>query len=150
GVTIVSYMEADHDRLDEFFAEFQKSKREDLTKAKGHFKKYHDGFRRHLLWEEEVLFPVFEAKAVMDSEGPTVGIREEHRLMEGILETIHRRLQAGDIHTGAEEAQLIEVMSQHKEKEVSILYLMIVRLLTEQERKELFQKLARITEKVEN
>jgi iron-sulfur cluster repair protein YtfE (RIC family) len=77
--TISAFYEQDHDRLDESFKTFQQLKRSDFAKAKEAFKAFKFGLQRHIVWEEDVLFPLWEEKTGMSEGGPTSVIRAEHR-----------------------------------------------------------------------
>ena len=67
--TISEFFEQDHDRLDEFFKTFQQLKRSDFAKAKEAFKGFKLGLQRHIVWEEDLLFPLWEEKTGMPKEG---------------------------------------------------------------------------------
>ena len=73
--TISEFYEQDHDRLDELFKTFQKLKRSDFAKAKEAFKEFKFGLQRHIVWEEGVLFPLWEEKTGMSEGGPTFVMR---------------------------------------------------------------------------
>ena len=64
--------EQDHDRLDELFKTFQQLKRSDFPKAKEAFKEFKFGLQRHIVWEEDLLFPLWEKKTGMSEGGPTL------------------------------------------------------------------------------
>ena len=80
---------ADHDRLDGLFAAFQTTKRSDYLRAREFFKEFKFGLQRHIVWEENILFPEFERKTGMVNTGPTEVMRQEHRLIRDRLEAIH-------------------------------------------------------------
>ena len=56
--TITAFFEQDHDRLDELFKTFQELKRSDFSKAQEAFKEFKVGLQRHIVWEEDLLFPL--------------------------------------------------------------------------------------------
>ena len=118
---IAAYFEADHDRLDHLFQQFQKKKRLDYKEAKPYFREFIKGLRRHIVWEEEVLFPFFETKSGM-TMGPTEVMRREHRMIGAILDRIHEKVRAADPDTDREEQELFEVLKPHNDKEENILY----------------------------
>ncbi len=64
--TISQFFEQDHDRLDELFKTFQQLKRSDFAKAKEAFKEFKFGLQRHIVWEEDQLFPLWEEKEEND------------------------------------------------------------------------------------
>ena len=60
--TISAFYEQDHDRLDDLFKTFQQFKRSDVAKAKEAFQGFKLGLQRHIVWEEDLLFPLWEEK----------------------------------------------------------------------------------------
>ena len=143
--SIIAYYEADHDRLDELFRNFQSSKRSDFPKAKNSFRQFKIGLQRHILWEEQILFPLFEEKTGMKGTGPTEVMRREHRQIKALLEAIHQWAQAQDPESDAEEGELLEILGAHNEKEEHILYPAVDRLLSDEERKGIFHRMEGIT-----
>jgi len=119
--TITSYFEADHDRLDSLFKAYSEKKREDVKLAKPYFREFLKGLRRHIVWEEEVLFPFFE-KATGMTSGPTEVMRQEHRVIGPIMDRIHDKVRQANADTDAEEAELLAVLTAHNDKEENILY----------------------------
>ena len=71
----------DHDRLDELFKTFQKFKRSDFAKAKEAFKEFKFGLQRHIVWEEDILFPLWEEKTGVSDGGPTFVMRTSKPFM---------------------------------------------------------------------
>ena len=82
--------EQDHDRLDALFT-FQQLKRTDFAKAKDAFVEFKHGLQRHIVWEEDVLFPKWEENSGMAEGGPTQVMRTEHQMIGQCLEAIHRQ-----------------------------------------------------------
>ena len=143
--SIATYYETDHDRLDDLFKQFQASKRSDFVRAKDCFRQFKIGLQRHIVWEEEILFPVFEARTGMKETGPTKVMRSEHRQIRDFLEAIHLKVQHQDPDSDAEESRLLEVLGSHNQKEEQILYPMIDRLLGNQERQEIFVRMNKVS-----
>jgi iron-sulfur cluster repair protein YtfE (RIC family) len=127
--TISHYFEADHERLDQIFKQFQKAKRASIADAKPFFKAFNNGLRRHIVWEESVLFPRFEGKTGMVGAGPTAVMRAEHRQIGGLLDSIHEKVRRGDPASEREEEALLAILSAHNQKEEHILYPAIDQLL---------------------
>lgn len=121
--------EKDHDRLDGHFAEFQKLKRVDFPAAKGNFKQFMFGLKRHIVWEEETLFPIFERNTGMRDMGPTAVMRQEHVLIHERLDALHAKVRAGDAESDAEAEALLAVLKDHNMKEEQILYPAIDQML---------------------
>lgn len=144
--TISTYYEQDHDRLDSLFKNFQQLKRTDFQKAKQFFKEFKFGLQRHIIWEEEILFPLFEQKTGMYSGGPTEVMRQEHRLIEKYLEAIHDKVRKQDPESEYDEQMLLNTLSMHNQKEEHILYPAIDRSLSEKERGEVFISMKNVPE----
>jgi len=119
---ITAYFEADHDRLDSLFQQYRKKKRHDFKIAKPYFREFFKGLRRHIVWEEDALFPFFEEKSGIRNGGPTEVMRNEHRKIGGILDRIHEKVRAADPNSDQEEEELLAVLGAHNEKEEKILY----------------------------
>src|SRR3989338_3068433 len=139
--TIASYYEKDHDRLDSLFKQFQTLKNSNFDEAKANFREFNRGLRRHIVWEEEIILPLFEAKTGMKDSGPTAVMRMEHREIHKALEAIHDKVRNRSTDSDEDEARLLAVLSAHNQKEESILYPTIDRLAMEQERTEVFKKM---------
>ncbi len=129
----------DHDELDNYLKEFQLLKNKDFSKAKPFFRAFKFGLQRHILWEEEILFPVFEAKTGMAESGPTAVMRQEHVLIKEALETLHQKVRQNDPDSDPEEKSLVDLLSMHNEKEEGILYPAIDRLTDLEEKESLFK-----------
>lgn len=144
--TVSSYYETDHDRLDELFRTYQRLKRSDFPKAKEAFKEFKIGLQRHIVWEEEILFPLFEQKTGLFKRGPTEVMRMEHRLIKNYLEAIHDKVKVGNPDTDNDEELLLNTLSMHNEKEERVLYPAIDRSLNNGERAGVFEAMHNIPE----
>ncbi len=144
--TIQAAFAADHDRIDALFAEFKRWKRSDFARAKEAFKEFKFGLQRHIVWEEEILFPLFERKTGMGQRGPTEVMRIEHRQIGGCLEEIHRKVKAQDPNTDHEEQALLQALTIHTEKEETILYPALDRLLSDEEKAAAFEAMEKVPE----
>jgi iron-sulfur cluster repair protein YtfE (RIC family) len=87
--TVQASFAEDHDRLDQLFETYRRLKRIDFAQAKQAFKEFKFGLQRHIIWEESVLFPLFEKKTGMRDVGPTAVMRAEHREIGRRLEALH-------------------------------------------------------------
>lgn len=144
--TITEYYQKDHARLDELFINFQMYKRKDFQKAKDYFKQFKFGLQRHIVWEEDVLFPYFEKKTGMSNAGPTQVMRTDHKQIGEYLESIHKKVQKDDLNSDIEEQNLLSALSHHNLKEEKILYPSIDGLANENEKKEIFKAMDNIPE----
>ena len=130
---ITDFMEQDHDRLDGLFKDFQSAKAGDLAKAKELFSEFKRSLQRHIIWEEEILFPRFESRTGVGDGGPTTVMRMEHRRIKELLDGIHGRVAAGNADTGEYEHELKDVLLVHNMKEEAVLYPAIDRCVSENE-----------------
>ncbi|HXN07495.1 MAG TPA: hemerythrin domain-containing protein [Nitrospiria bacterium] len=138
---ILEFMSQDHDRLDEIFNSFRKIKGQDVDKAKELFNELNNGLRRHIDWEENILFPSFEEQTGMKNIGPTAVMRLEHYEIKEFLDKIHRGLQEKNDSIEQIEDAFIRVLSSHNQKEEKILYPRIDRSLNEKDRKAMIDKM---------
>lgn len=141
--SIKKYFEEDHDRLEGLFKNFQSLKRSDFQKAKEFFKEFKNGLQRHIVWEEDILFPLFEQKTGM-TMGPTEVMRMEHRQIRDHLEAIHKKVHDQDPESDQEEESLLSVLSLHNQKEESILYPAIDQLADDADRASVFEAMKNI------
>ena len=144
--TIRAYFEQDHDRLDELFRIFQTMKRTEFSKAKGAFKDFKFGLQRHIVWEEEILFPLWEQQTGMTESGPTVVMRAEHRQIGAVLEAIHKKVQEQDPESDAEEEQLLSLLGAHNMKEERILYPAIDQAVSDADRESVYRRIKELPE----
>lgn len=145
GKTITEYYEEDHDRLDDLFKKFQELKRKDYPKAKEFFREFKFGLQRHIVWEEDILFPLFETKTGMTS-GPTHVMRMEHRQIGACLEEVHKKVQKQDPNSDDEEKRLLSILGDHNLKEENVLYPAIDGAITNEERTTTFEAMKNIPE----
>jgi iron-sulfur cluster repair protein YtfE (RIC family) len=132
--------------LDELFKTFQKMKRSDFAKAKEAFKAFKFGLQRHIVWEEDVLFPLWEVKTGMSEGGPTSVMRAEHRQIGQQLEAIHGKVADQNPDSDQEEQALLDLLGSHNMKEERVLYPTIDQLTSAEERETVFQNMKHIPE----
>lgn len=144
--TITAFYEQDHDRLDELFKTFQQLKRSDFTKAKEAFKEFKFGLQRHIVWEEDLLFPLWEKKTGRYEEGPTVVMRVEHRQIGQQLEAIHSKVSELNPDSDKEEQALFDILGSHNRKEERALYPAIDQMATLEDRETVFRNMKSIPE----
>ena len=144
--TITAFYEADHDRLDELFKTFQTLKRSDFAKAKEAFKEFKVGLQRHIVWEEELLFPMWEEKTGMIEDGPTPMMRHEHSQIKQLLDAIHQKVEGLTPDTDQDEQALVNLLSSHNRKEERALYPAIDNVTSADEREKAFSDMNSIPE----
>ncbi len=144
--TITAFFAEDHDRLDELFKTFQITKRSDFVKATDAFKEFNVGLRRHILWEEELLFPMWEENTGMIEDGPTPVMRHEHSQIKQLLGAIYQKVEGQNLDTEQEEQALLTVLRSHNRKEERALYPAIDQVTSSEERVTVFSSMKRIPE----
>lgn len=144
--TIAEFMGQDHDRLDAIFTQFQTFKKQDAPKARSLFQEFLTGLHRHIVWEEDILFPVFEAEAEMVKDhGPTEVMRNEHRQIKDFLQQIQANVAEGDLtNVEAAEEGLLRVLTAHNVKEEKILYPWIDNCVSDEERVSLLTRMEHV------
>ncbi|WP_447980651.1 hemerythrin domain-containing protein [Candidatus Nitrospira bockiana] len=143
--TITQFMQDDHDRLDRLLTEATAAASTDLTRAMGAFTGFRQGLERHIVWEEDLLFPVFDRESGMEGQGPTAVMRLEHRRIKEGLDQIHDRLREGKAFDLLAR-QLVDTLAAHNQKEERILYPWIDRLLASADAEALMQRMAQMPE----
>ena len=146
GKTIREFFEQDHDRLDELFKTFQQSKRSDFVKAEESFKGFKLGLQRHIAWEEDLLFTLWEKKTGMSDSGPTPAMRNEHRQIGQQLEAIYRKVTDQNPESDEEERALLDLLGSHNRKEERALYPAIDQITSAEEREIVLRNMQNIPE----
>lgn len=142
--TISTMFDEDHERLDTLFKSFQALKRTDFPKAKSAFLEFKAGLQRHVVWEEEVLFPLWEKTSGMTGGGPTIVMRREHQEIGDCLESLSRKIQAQNPETDREEEILLDLLDRHNMSEEEVLYPEMDRMISAEERETAFRAMEKI------
>lgn len=139
---IKRFMDIDHRRVDRLLQDVSTLRRRDRTQAAAAFADGRERLLRHILWEEDLLFPAFEDKTGLHDSGPTLVMRQEHARIKVILERMTALLEA---EAGAEldevEQELVGALTVHNKKEETILYPLLNKRLSAQERSALLEKM---------
>ncbi len=144
--TIRAFFEQDHDRLDERFKTFQRVKRSDFATAKEAFKDFKFGLQRHIVWEEDLLFPLWEENTGMAEGGPTFVMRNEHRQIGEQLEALHQKVAEQNPDSDHEEQALLTLLGAHNLKEERVLYPAIDDVTSQEEHETVFRSMKDIPE----
>lgn len=137
--SIKNFFEADHERLDQLFVSFMKFKNESFPRAVDYFNQWKSGLQRHIVWEENIIFPLFLKKT--DNERPIRVMRFEHCQILQALDKLSEKVQRGNCNTDREEYQLLILLGEHSLKEEMVLYPSIEATLTEEEAADVFRKM---------
>ena len=142
--TINRFFGQDHDRLDELFRAFQRLKRWDFAKAKEAFVEFQFGLQRHIVWEEDLLFPLWEEKTGMSDGGPTFVMRTEHSRIRQQLEAIRQKVAEENPDSDQEEQALLATLGTHNMKEEQVLYPALDQITTFEERAAVYHNMKQI------
>lgn len=121
--TVTALLGRDHRRLDGLLADSKRALAAgELPRAAALFADFRDGLERHIVAEEDLLFPAFET-ATGITAGPTQVMRNEHAEIRRLLGEIAGRL-AGGVEEGhaTSLAALTALLYAHNGKEERILY----------------------------
>ena len=141
--TILEFMSLDHDRLDNKIRMYGKEKLLEIERAESIFLFFKSELERHIIWEEDILFPIFERKTGIKDGGPTSVMRMEHIQIKDHLQKIQRKLRAKKIQDPCgEEVALFKLLESHNQKEENILYPGIDNLTSEQEKEQLIKQMS--------
>ncbi|MBI5970961.1 MAG: DUF2249 domain-containing protein [Deltaproteobacteria bacterium] len=140
--TVTDYLQTDHRRLDAIFERFSRAVKDGRwEEASKDFREFSLGLKRHIGVEEEILFPVFEEKTGMKDSGPTFVMREEHKDIKALLDSI---LSGTDAKNPAAVAKgmsaLTNTLGDHNMKEEQILYPESDHFLSDAERSDVIKR----------
>lgn len=144
--TVNQALSWDHDRLDDLESRAFKARESgDFAAAKTLYTVFAFGLRRHIRFEEDLLFPAFEANAGFPADqGPTAVMRDEHREILGFLDQIERGIGDGASPVESQRHGLHLVLGNHNLKEENIVYPMTDQGLGEAERDALVARIQAI------
>jgi hemerythrin superfamily protein len=120
----VTLLGLDHRRLDAILADAKRwLATGDLQRAYARFSAFRHGLEHHIVAEEEILFPTFEALTGASGGGPTHVMRMEHAEIRWLMAEVASNLERGgdEGHTTPLAALTARVYA-HNRKEERILY----------------------------
>jgi hemerythrin superfamily protein len=142
--TVTAYLGWDHGRIDATLADaavaVEESRFEQAARA---YERFEHDLLRHERLEEELLFPVFEARSGIVG-GPTAVMRDEHRQVRTALVLMRNGVAGHDPSAFRDGFRFFQaVMPDHNAKEEHILYPALDDLLSATERAALVARLER-------
>lgn len=143
--TISAYYAEDHDVLDRAMMDFKRLKGTGLEEAKPFFRRFKSGLKRHIFWEEKILFPVFEEKTGMKNSGPTAVMRQEHVMILEALEALHDKVRQGNIECDGQIHELVSLLKDHNYKEEGVLYPAIDSMIGATDLERIYQEMEKVT-----
>ena len=135
----------DHARLDGLeAAAFEARARGALAQARDLFTDFAHGLRRHIDFEEQLLFPAFETHCRLEGgNGPSAVMRAEHRAIVSLLVVMEREIDDPAAPIELSRAELRRIQRDHDLKEEQILYPALDRMLHEEEGDEMVARIQR-------
>ena len=139
---VTTYLSWDHDRLDTILADVcRRVDAGELGEAEAEFAEFLSGLRRHIRIEEELVFPLFEARTGVTG-GPTEVMRAEHLEIERALVMMKEGLAQKSADAFREGLRFLRsVLPDHNAKEEHVLYPTTDRVLSAQERSAFVERL---------
>lgn len=91
---------------------------------------FRQALERHLLIEEQIVFPAFEFALGRHAMSPTATMRAEHLRIRAVVQRLAEAVDANNTHDFVKHAEaLLLTMHGHSEKEEGVLYPMLERVL---------------------
>jgi iron-sulfur cluster repair protein YtfE (RIC family) len=144
--TVAEHYGHDHARLDDLLEQFKQLHGADLMAARPIFAEFKAGLERHIRWEEEILFPIFEGKTGTREVGPTAVMRWEHTLIKDFLLKIHGDLARQQTPLIGETQALQALLQLHNHKEENIIYPGLDAMIDLAERARLFAEMEKFSD----
>jgi uncharacterized protein (DUF2249 family)/hemerythrin-like domain-containing protein len=140
---ITEVIEWDHDRLDRLErTAFDAWGAGDSASAEAAFALFAHGLRRHIGFEEALLFPEFERRNGIDpGAGPTAGLRTEHRQILALVSAIELAVRSEAVPAPLLRRHLQDELRAHSHKEEHLLYPMADSVLTPGQRDDLVRRI---------
>ncbi|MGH7171404.1 MAG: hemerythrin domain-containing protein [Gemmataceae bacterium] len=138
------FLTEDHNRLDELLEGFQERKAGNLAEASAFLTRFTAALQRHLLWEETILFPLFEQKT--GQSGLTDTLRGEHEEIREWLAVLNEKVKASDADSDREAEMLVDELGGHNGREEYALYPQLDKLLSDAEKQAAFEAMSAVPE----
>jgi iron-sulfur cluster repair protein YtfE (RIC family) len=139
-----AYLASDMDRLEKRLESVTRCMAAgELARVRVELEAFERGFARHMRIEEELLYPVFDARAGMLG-GPTATLRLEHDDLRAALQEMRAALAARDPEAfGGALRSFRSTLGGHRSKEERMLFPAMERLLAPRERLALAERVQR-------
>lgn len=140
---ITEAIEWDHDRLDRLErTAFDAWGAGDSASAEAAFALFAHGLRRHIGFEEALLFPEFERRnGNVPESGATAALRTEHRQILALVAAIELAIRSDVVPVPLLRTHLRDVLRAHNRNEEQVLYPATDNMLTPGEREELVRRI---------
>jgi len=129
--TVHDALSWDHDRLDALEdGAFAAHNRGEASEAQVLYSAFAFGLRRHIRFEEEILFPEFEIWAGDSTMGPTAVMRQEHQEILSLLARLEGAWKEAPTQVESFRQSLRALLADHNLKEEEIVYPVTDRVLS--------------------
>jgi regulator of cell morphogenesis and NO signaling len=112
-LSVSQFFGQDHAQLKAYFVKFQELKTVNYPQAKENFKHFKFGLQRHIIWQEEFLFPLFEKLTGLKSQP----FHNAHRSLEDALDLLHKKVQKSDPNSDEQEKVLLDIYDANGKEE---------------------------------
>lgn len=141
-LAVTSFMLRDHEKMAGMVKRFIQLKDSDPESSARVYSQFRQKLLRHMAWEEEVLFPMFEEKTGLSLFGPTFNMRAEHRQIRTMLDHLsaimaEKQSKIDEMESGIIEKRLVEILGAHDEKEDQVFYPWIDTMIPDGEKQNL-------------
>jgi len=142
---ITSFARREHRRLDAMLRRVRTEvEAGQMDEARASCDAFHRGLSLHATIEEQLFFPLFEARSGMVG-GPTATLRHEHRELEAAARSMCEALSRDDRASFHEGLRLLEeVRPEHESKEEHVLYPTTDQMLSDRECAAVVERLERL------
>jgi iron-sulfur cluster repair protein YtfE (RIC family) len=123
--SVTDLLQDDHRRLDAVLAEAKRSVTAgDLARAAAGFREFRGGLERHIVAEEDVLFPALDRLSGGGAGGPIAVMRHEHAEIRRLMAELAAALDGGGAAAEATRrlGDLSALLLAHNGKEEHVLY----------------------------
>jgi iron-sulfur cluster repair protein YtfE (RIC family) len=122
--SVTDLLQDDHRRLDAVRAEAKRSVTAgDLARAAARFREFRGGLERHIVAEEDVLFPALDRLTGGGAGGPLAVMRHEHAEIRGMMAELAAALDGGAAAEATRRlGDLNALLLAHNGKEEHVLY----------------------------
>lgn len=140
---ITEALEWDHDRLDRLErTAFDGWGAGNLREAEAAFALFAYGLRRHIGFEEALIFPEFERRSGTDpASGPTPVMRREHREILALVAAIELAIASSAPPVHLLRRHLGDLLRAHNLREERVLYPLTDEILTAEQRNDLVRRI---------
>jgi hypothetical protein len=125
----------------DLFREFQKLRNSHLFDAVDRFLLFKSRLRKHLYWEEQILFHRFKVPGSQDSIDTLEVLKNEHVRIKSLMTHVASHLCTGSDSVIEEENELFKLLNEHHRREQCLITPAIPALLSRTEFQTLLREL---------